>query len=169
MVGLGGKGVLYVGQLLAQAGVAEYENVLYFSDYGVQKRGGHVLCNVILSQNSIACPLLSTTEAMIIFEPSLIGELERVTEGGTAIIESAQLTADTTRSDITVLPVPAVETAAKMGNPQMANLILLGAYVAACKTVSPGLIEDEIARKGSTQVMQRNLNAFRQGLELIKA
>lgn len=169
MLGIGGKGVLLAGQLLAQAGINQYKHVLYFPEYGVFKRGGFSHCYVILSDKEIASPLLDQSEAIIVFEPSILGTCQdQVLPGGAIVVESAGLNTKVRRSDIRFVPVPAVETAAKMGNPQVANLILLGAYVCTCKAVSPQLVDAELDKMlaGKAKALALNKEAFHKGCEL---
>ena len=40
IVGIGGRGVLTMGKLLAEAGMRRYKHVSYFESYGAGVRGG---------------------------------------------------------------------------------------------------------------------------------
>ena len=169
MLGIGGKGVLLAGQILVKAGIHQYKHVLYFPEYGVFKRGGFSHCYIGLSDSEIASPLFDQSEALIVFEPSILESCqEQVLPGGTIVVESAGLNTKVRRSDIRFVPVPAVETAAKMGNPQVANLILLGAYVCTCKAVSPQLVDAELDKMlaGKAKALALNKEAFHKGCEL---
>ena len=100
---------------------------------------------------------------------SILGTCQdQVLPGGAIVVESAGLNTKVRRSDIRFVPVPAVETAAKMGNPQVANLILLGAYVCTCKAVSPQLVDAELDKMlaGKAKALALNREAFHKGCEL---
>ena len=88
--------------------------------------------------------------------------------GSDIVVESAGLNIKVRRSDIRFVPVPAMETAAKMGNPQVANLILPGAYVCTCKAVSPQLVDAELDKMlaGKAKALALNKEAFHKGWEL---
>ena len=47
--GFGGQGVLFAGQLLAYAGLAEGRHVASIASYGPEMRGGTAHCMVIIS------------------------------------------------------------------------------------------------------------------------
>jgi len=61
-----------------------------------------------------------------------------------------------------------VEIAAKLGDTQVGNFVLLGAYLKATRVVPPELIEGEIERryKGNERMMLLNIKAFEEGLKL---
>jgi len=125
MTGVGGKGVLTAGQLLAQAGMSRYKYVLWFPSYQAAMRGGPCECTVVLSEEEIASPILSQAQSLVVMEPSQLKPFEhRVYPGGLLLIEEAGFSGEC-RSDVNLVVVPAVETAVRLGNPQVANLILL--------------------------------------------
>jgi 2-oxoglutarate ferredoxin oxidoreductase subunit gamma len=49
IAGMGGQGVMLIGQLLAHAAVLEEKNVVWFPAYGPETRGGTAECTVILA------------------------------------------------------------------------------------------------------------------------
>ena len=54
MAGIGGQGVLMVGELLARAGMFKYKHTLWIPSFWAAKRGGAVECTVILADEEIA-------------------------------------------------------------------------------------------------------------------
>jgi 2-oxoglutarate ferredoxin oxidoreductase subunit gamma len=170
MAGVGGRGVLMAGLLLAQAGMTEYRNVLWFPSYASTMRGGPCECTVILSNNSIASPMLSRTQAVIIMETSQAEPFEnRVQSGGIAIVESTGLSEKMRRDDITTLYIPAVERAVALGNAPVMNLLLLGAYIETTRVLNPEAIdkvlENRLAGRGREQLLALNKHALREGMK----
>ncbi len=185
MAGTGGKGVLMAGQLLAQAALAKYDHVAYLPSYAASQRGGPCECTVVFSQAQVSSPLLSRAEAVIVMDVSQLGPYQaRVKPGGLLVTEKAGVGSDfatqqvtmqqsqttaISRTDIRVGMVPALETAVAMfGNQQGSNLILLGAYIGITEVIDPGLIESQIENRLSQnpELLARNIQAFRRGLEL---
>ena len=167
--GIGGGGVLLVGELVAHAANAVYDQVVWFPNYSAAVRGGPCECFVIFSDEEIASPVLSKVQTIGVLDPVRLKDCEsRVRTGGTLIVESTGLEEKVERDDITVIMVPALENARAMGNPRGANFILLGVYVGTTKLISPELIEREVeARFGSNaKVLSSNLEAFRHGLKI---
>ena len=58
--GFGGQGVLFAGQLLAYAGVADGRHVTWIPSYGPEMRGGTAHCKVVISSEEIGSPLMRT-------------------------------------------------------------------------------------------------------------
>ena len=172
ITGLGGAGVLTAGTLLAEAATTKYKNVTWFPSYAISKRGGLCECTVIFSNDDIASPLLSQADGVIVAEAAQFEDFEgRVRPGGTMVVEKAGLQAKAKRKDIRVIEVQAIETAISLsGTSQGANLILLGAFVGATQILPPKLIKQQLAETfaGKEEVLKGNLEAFNQGLNLVK-
>lgn len=172
MAGIGGGGVLTAGTLLAQAATNEYKNVTWFPSYAISKRGGFVECTVVFSNDEIASPLLSQADGVIVAEAAQFKDFEgRVRPGGTMIVEKTGLESKAERKDIRVIEVPAIEAAIGIGGSSRgANLVLLGAFVGVTQIIPPELIKQQLkeAFAGKEKVLKGNLEAFDQGLNLVK-
>jgi len=59
MGGVGGQGIMVIGNLLAQAAFMENLNVTYLPIYGVEKRGGQADCTVVISSEEVTTPVVS--------------------------------------------------------------------------------------------------------------
>lgn len=160
------------GQLLAQAGVSQYRNVVYFPSYATAMRGGVVECTVILSHRRIGSPVLTQAEALVIMDVSQLQYFEnRLQPRGFLILESSRLESGqgAKRQDVRVINVPALKMATDLGDTKTTNLILLGAYIRATKALSPQYIEAELERRllgrGEEALLSLNKKAFRAGLE----
>ena len=170
MAGVGGRGVLMAGLLLAQAGMAEYENVLWFPSYASAMRGGPCECTVILSRNGIASPILPQAEAVIIMETSQVKSFaNRIRPGGITIVESTGLAERIERDDIAAFYIPGIEKAVAMGNVQVANLILLGAYLETTRVIDPEAIDAVLQKRlaGRKQLLALNRQALREGMRAV--
>ena len=65
IAGFGGQGIVLAGKLLAQTAMCGLE-VTYMPSYGAEVRGGTANCMVILSNEPIACPVVSEPNALVI-------------------------------------------------------------------------------------------------------
>lgn len=166
--GIGGGGVLLVGECTARAASSAYEHLVWFPNYSAAVRGGPCECTVIFSDEAIASPVLSRVQTVVVLDPaqSKAGE-SRVRPGGTLILESTGLSESVARKDITVIKVAALEQARAAGNVRGANFILLGRYISAMKLLEPALVEKYLETKfgNNRQALAANLQAFRTGLE----
>jgi len=68
--------------------------------------------------------------------PSLVKYQSRILPGGLALLNSSLIDAkEANRSDIELLPIPFNDIAIEIGNPRLANMVALGAFVAKTKVV----------------------------------
>ena len=92
LAGVGGKGILTTGQLLARAGLAQYKYATWLPSYGVMMRGGASECSVILSDEEIASPIIPLADAVIVMGASYFQAFEgRVRPGGVMVFDTAGL------------------------------------------------------------------------------
>ncbi len=150
--GFGGQGALFAGQLLAYAGIAEGLYVTWFPSYGPEMRGGTAHCTVILSEEEIGAPIIrNPTSAIVLNLPSLEKYGPLVKPGGLLVINQSLIPKPCERDDIRVISIPASDIATELGNPRMANMVLLGAYVKATGIVSletvMGQLEEHLSQR----------------------
>lgn len=171
--GVGGQGVLTLGKMLAEAGMAEYKHVLWFPNYGASMRGGESECVVSLSDEEISSPIVHHPQDSILMD-SLFQEIyeKKVMPGGRFIIDSSVVDPDSIkRDDITIYTVPATAISLELGASQIANMVLLGAYISISKVVSSNVIDGFLDQKfmgtRHEHLIALNKEAFRRGSDLI--
>jgi len=171
VAGFGGQGVLFAGQMLAQAATRRYKHISYMPSYGTEKRGGHSECTVVLSDQEIASPVLDQSQTVLLLDSGQASTYEeRVRPGGTMLVEQSGLTYQPQRTDIRFLPVSGLEIAVRLGGAMINNLIMLGVYTQLTQVVGADLIADELKKQAGDRaaVLKRNAEAFARGLELGK-
>lgn len=145
VAGFGGQGVLTCGQILSLAAMAEGKYVTWMPSYGPEQRGGTANCVVTLADQPIGSPLPEKLTAALIFnQPSLAKFQPRLKQGGLLVVNSSIVKAKGCFSDITSILVPADEIARSVGLDKAANLVMLGAYLAASEIVSAGAVREAI-------------------------
>jgi 2-oxoglutarate ferredoxin oxidoreductase subunit gamma len=163
--GSGGQGILLIGKLLANVALKRVPHITYFPAYGAEVRGGTSNCQVILSSEEISAPVAESFETMILMNQfSLERFADQLEPGGLMIVERDMC--DAPRGD-NVIAVSATSEADRLGDTRVANVVMLGAYVAARKTVPPedvaAAIEQILAGK-SPALVELNLKALRLGM-----
>jgi 2-oxoglutarate ferredoxin oxidoreductase subunit gamma len=129
--GFGGQGVLFAGEMLAYAGMAEGKHVTWFPSYGPEMRGGTANCIVIISDEEIGSPMVRNPQVVIAMNlPSLDKYENQLKKGGLMIINSSIVNRPVKREDIRVLSIPGNEIAEELGNSRLTNMIMLGGLVA---------------------------------------
>ncbi|SDY03051.1 2-oxoacid:acceptor oxidoreductase family protein [Eubacterium barkeri] len=140
--GFGGQGVLSVGRLLAYAAMMAGKEVSWCPSYGPEMRGGTANCAVVISDEPIGAPIITkdATSAIVMNEPSLHKFQDLIIPGGSLIINGDLVTSDVERKDIRVITVPANTIAKELGNPKLANIVLLGALMAVQEPVPEEMV-----------------------------
>ena len=138
MGGVGGQGIMAIGNLLAQAAFMEDLNVTYLPIYGVEKRGGQADCTVVISNEEIGSPIVGYPQSCVIMsKPSLLKYAPKVKPHGLLLLNSSMVDPkEVPRKDLDLLPIPANEIAQEMKNDRLANMVVIGAFVEKTKVVS---------------------------------
>jgi 2-oxoglutarate ferredoxin oxidoreductase subunit gamma len=174
VAGMGGQGLLTTGRLLAEAAMSQYKHVLYFPNYGPMMRGGESECTITLSDEEIGSPAIYNPSAAIVMGPEALTQLEnRIKPGGFLFVDSSVIPTKVNRKDLKVFYVPATGLAMELGGKQVANLILLGAFIEETKALPLKLVEAAIEKrlKGSRgeRLLQLNKKALQEGAKLVAA
>jgi Pyruvate/2-oxoacid:ferredoxin oxidoreductase gamma subunit len=132
IAGFGGQGVLLLGEVLAEAGLAAGLEVSWLPSYGPEMRSGTSNCHVRLSRNPIDSPLVSVPNVLLALnEPSLRKFIGTVQPGGWVIYNGAEVPADCARADIQTLALPFTQMADELGAAKAGNMAMLGALSGA--------------------------------------
>lgn len=170
MSGFGGQGVVSGGIMLAYAGMVDGKNVTFFPAYGAEMRGGTANCSVVISTDPVASPVVGTPDSLVIMnEPSLTRFEPVLKQGGLLFLNTSLVASKPTRTDITVIEVPANDIAEELGNLKTANMIMLGAYAAKTGAVAIKTLRDNIKKvyvRASDDMVKINAEAIDRGAAL---
>ena len=130
IAGFGGQGVLFAGKLLAYKGMFEDRQVSWLPSYGPEMRGGTANCSIILSDNPVGSPIISTPTALVAMNlPSLDKYENTVAAGGKIVVDSSLIERKVERTDVDAFYIPATKMANEAGIPTLANMIMLGKLI----------------------------------------
>lgn len=171
--GFGGQGVLFAGQLLAYAGLAEGRHVTWIPSYGPEMRGGTAHCTVIISDDEIGSPLVRRPSVAIVLNPpSMEKYAPLVKPNGVLLFDSTLVSTGSNRTDLREIGLPAKDIAAELGFPQIANVVILGTLIAATGVLKPETIDqilDEHLGTRHRNALAANKVALRRGMEYATA
>jgi Pyruvate/2-oxoacid:ferredoxin oxidoreductase gamma subunit len=141
IAGFGGQGVLFLGEVLAQAAVHEGLHVTWLPAYGPEMRGGTANCTVVISDQPIASPVVADPTILIALNrPSLERFETAVRPGGLIVTDATMVEQDPVRRDVESVAVAATAIAKDLGSTRVANVVVLGALLSA----RPLLADDSI-------------------------
>jgi 2-oxoisovalerate ferredoxin oxidoreductase beta subunit len=167
--GFGGQGILFAGIALAEAGMREGLQVSWIPSYGPEMRGGTAHCHVRLSSESIPSPLINRPTVVMAFnEPSVEKFAPELLPDGLLMVNSSMVKKASDRTDIKVLWIPATEAANGIGNPKVANMVMLGAYLEATRAMNPESILSALGAHGMRpDILDVNRKALAAGRDLV--
>ena len=170
VAGFGGQGVLFAGLALAYAGMAEGKNVTWIPSYGPEMRGGTANVAVMISDEEIGSPLVRFPEAVLVLNNPAFEKYEPLVKpGGLLVYNISLITAAPGRTDVTCLAVPATDIAGQLGDTRIANIVGLGALVAASEVLPLPALSQALADhllSGRPELIARNEQALQQGAAL---
>lgn len=173
IAGFGGQGILMTGKLLASAGMNEGREVSWLPSYGPEMRGGTANCHVVLSDEPIGSPVVTEATCLLALNlPSLDKFEASVQPGGLLVFNRSMIPREPLRQDIVALGIPANEIALGLGSLKVANVVLLGSYLAHTHAVSQATLVsvlEETLGEAKQHLMDINLRALAAGMEQASA
>ena len=170
--GFGGQGVMSIGKTLTEAGLAEGLHVSWLPSYGPEMRGGTANCSVVISDKPVGSPVvINPTDLIAMNTPSLVKFEPMVVSNGIILINSSIVDKKPERSDVKAYYIPCIEIATELGNPKVANMAMLGAYLEATKAVKVDTVHEmlkHIFHGPKEKLVALNLKAMEAGAACVK-
>ena len=164
--GFGGQGIMFMGKLLASAGLSNGLHVTWMPSYGAEVRGGTAYSMVKISESEIANPIVKNMDIVIVMnKPSLVKYEPKLKEGGILISNRSLVGEFPKRRRITVVNIPMTEIAHKLGDIRIANMVAIGALAKRSRMLSIRTITNALreAFKDKEELFLRNKRALEKG------
>jgi 2-oxoisovalerate ferredoxin oxidoreductase beta subunit len=166
IAGLGGQGVLLLGQLLTEMGMREGLEVSWLPSYGPEMRSGSAHCHVCLSPEPIGSPLVSHPDVLVAMnEVSLRKFAHEVVDGGVILYNGDCVPEDISIPHAQVVAIPASEIADKLGSTKVANIVMMGALLEETECLAAGtawtVLKDKVKKLDLLELDRKALNAGR--------
>lgn len=140
--GFGGQGIMFAGQIISYAAMDAGREVTWIPSYGPEMRGGTANCTVVVADEEIGSPVVKNPDVALVMNlPSLDKYEPLIKPGGVLVINTSMVDRPPLRSDITVVAIPCNEIAEELGNIRLANMVAVGALMAASSVLSISDIE----------------------------
>ena len=183
LIGVGGQGVIRMGQIIADYGLKKGEKVKFFKEVGMAQRGGPVHCEIRIGNvfGSRIPPLSS--DIMVVMELSEgLKSLELIKPGGTVILnrkriypidmmahpekypKDEEITRLFKEAKAKIIWIDAGEIASEVGLPIAENIVLLGVLSLVSsfdKELVINILKEHIPRE-----LDKNIAAFCAGYEI---
>ena len=169
LCGFGGQGLLFAGQVLAEAALLEGRQVSWMPSYGPEMRGGTASCTVVIADHPIGSPIVDVPDSVVALNgPSMAKYEVSIAPGGLLVLNGSLIDAASVRSDLEVLWLPCTELARRAGDDRLVSVVGLGGLLARRPIVRPASVREtitELVGGHHPELLDADLAAFDAGLE----
>ena len=159
---------MLIGQIIGQAGIYDKRYVAQSSTYGPETRGSLCRAEVVISDSQIDYPYVVKSDILVAMAQKgydiFAGSVEK---SNGSIFYDTKLVKALSNASARYFPVPATELAIKQfGSSTTANIIMLGAIVAATEIITRESVVKAIKEIINPKAVSTNLEAFNLGIDL---
>ncbi len=165
--GFGGQGVILSGYIIGRAAsIYDNKHATMIQSFGPEARGSACSSQVIVDNDTIAYPYITTPGIMIVmsqeaytkFSPELAPE-------GILITEEELVNPINLRKDIKHYSIPAIRFAEELGKKLVINIVMMGFMTAVTKLIEPEAMRKAVLASVPKGTEELNTKAFNKGFE----
>jgi len=164
--GSGGQGLILSAKFLSAALASEGYTVAQSQSYEPVSRGGLSRSDLVVSRGQAPFPLSQDLDYLLILDGDAAQASNDLLGVGSLVMVDSEMVPSPPQGDFTVISLPFVETARKLGNKRIANIVALTALVARTGICSLDTLEQVVRSKTPKKFAALNLEAFHAGQAL---
>jgi 2-oxoglutarate ferredoxin oxidoreductase subunit gamma len=168
--GFGGQGIIKSGIITATAAcIHSGKSAVQTQSYGPESRGGACKSEVVISEEEIDFPKVVEPDILVLLSQHAYNEYaEDVKSGGTIIMDPDMIPHEKDLANVRVFKIPATRIAEELGKKIVANIVMLGAFVAITNVLDKSAVKESIKANIPRGTEELNLAAFEKGYEYAK-
>jgi 2-oxoglutarate ferredoxin oxidoreductase subunit gamma len=165
--GFGGQGIIKSGIIVAAAAcIHAGKNSVQTQSYGPESRGGACKSEVVISEQEIDFPKVVQPDILILMSQHAYNEYATdIKPDGTVILDPDMIPTEKGIENARVFRVPATKIAEELGRRIVANIVMLGAFIAITKLLDENAVKESIKENIPKGTEELNLTAFEKGYE----
>ena len=170
--GSGGQGLQLSAKILATALLRCGRAIALSQSYEPTSRGGVSRSDIVIGEGTDAVdyPLASDLDYLVLLDDvAAPSSLPQVRRGGTVLADAARVATTGIAADRIVRPLPFIALARSLGNERVANVVALGALIAAAELCPLAAIETVVREETPRRFVDVNIEALATGHRLIAA
>jgi 2-oxoglutarate ferredoxin oxidoreductase subunit gamma len=169
--GFGGQGIIKSGIIVAAAAcIYSGKNAVQTQSYGPESRGGACKSEVVISEAEIDFPKVVEPDILVVMSQHAYNEYaEDVKPDGTIILDPDMVPHEKDLKNGKVFRIPATKIAEELGRKVVANIVMIGAFVAITKVLDENAVKESIKVNVPKGTEELNLTAFEKGCEYGKS
>jgi 2-oxoglutarate ferredoxin oxidoreductase subunit gamma len=167
--GTGGQGVVASGSFLSNALFMKDYEVMFSRSYGAEARGGSCMAAIMASDETINDLQFEKTDVLLCLSLPAFKKYLPIAKPGSLVLVDSNVyeRMDKLRDDVEIIKVPAREIAQSLGNPIVANMVLLGALAKRSEMVRLDLLKDAVNANMRESMRDINIKALQMGHDSI--
>jgi 2-oxoglutarate ferredoxin oxidoreductase subunit gamma len=160
--GLGGQGIILMGEILGEAAALDKKYVGQTSSYGSEARGSACCADVVISDSWIDYPEVTEADVLVCMAQGAYDlNITKVNHESGLIFYDSQLVKPHQESKLRHIPVPATEKAlSELGNKMVANIILLGVVANGLNLIGEEPLKKALSHRVSPSFLEINQRAL---------
>jgi len=165
--GFGGQGIIKSGIIVAAAAsIHAGKNSVQTQSYGPESRGGACKSEVVISEQEIDFPKLIQPDVLVVMSQAAYNDYaDDIKQGGTVIIDPDMIPIQKKLGKVEIFQVPATKMADQLGRRIVANIVMIGAFIAITKLLDENAVKESIKENIPKGTEELNLAAFEKGYE----
>ncbi len=165
--GFGGQGIIKSGIITAAAACLHGgKNAVQTQSYGPESRGGACKSEVVISEEEIDFPKVVEPDILVLMSQHAYNDYaDNVRSGGTMIMDPDMIPTEKDLKNVKVFKVPATKIAENLGRKIVANIVMLGAFVAITNVLDENVVRESVKANIPRGTEELNLAAFKKGFE----
>jgi len=169
--GFGGQGIIKSGIIVAAAAcIHGGKNAVQTQSYGPESRGGACKSEVVISEEEIDFPKVVEPDVLIVMSQHAYNEyVEDVKSGGIVIMDPDMIPHEKDLKNARVFRVPATKIAEELGRRIVANIVMIGAFVAITGLLEENAVKESVKENIPKGTEELNFSAFEKGFEYGKS
>jgi 2-oxoglutarate ferredoxin oxidoreductase subunit gamma len=165
--GAGGQGLQLCAKLLSAALAREGKTVAVSQGYEPTSRGGLSRADMVVSDEGAAeYPLVTALDYLVVLDRAAVGVSEGLVRKDGLILTDARRVDKMPKGKYEIRQMPFSETAMRLGNERVANVIALAALVAISGVCTRETLEQTIRTGTPPKFLDLNIEAMSEGYAL---
>ena len=169
--GVGGQGLVVGAKVLADALMREGKTVAQSQSYEPVSRGGLSRSDLVVGDGLIDYPLVTTLDLLLVAEQSALAVSQSIIAADGIVLCDSERSPQPPQGEgnYRVHSLPLTDTARRLGNIRMANMVALGAMAVLSQRCRTESLQQAVQAQMSKRYWEDAAEAVRAGAELAQA
>jgi len=161
--GTGGQGLLLSAKILAATLTSQGRHVAQSQAYEPVSRGGLSRADLVISDDEGGFPLSSHLDYLLVLDAAAVNASFGLLDDRSTVLVDSALVPEPPKGAFRLFALPFTETAIRLGNRRVANIVALGALASISGICPVEALKDVIKAKTPAKFTDLNMEALAAG------